>query len=403
MMIVFPGVDVLWDALPEARVVGGAVRDRLLSRAFADVDFGVPLPPQDVMARLKAASIKCMPTGLAHGTVTAVMGGKGFEITTLRRDEATDGRHAVVAFTDDWREDASRRDFTINAMSVSRDGKLFDYFGGRDDLAAGRVLFVGEAARRITEDFLRILRFFRFYARYGRGSPDEEAVAAITMLRDGLRQLSVERVWSEIKLILLAEDPRSAVALMRDTGVLPLILPGAVLERFDGLVARGAPADPLLRVAALTMENASELAVRLKLSGDELAGLRALQKPNWVRPEAGDADLRRALAVEDGRELIARTWLAQDGTPGWDELRARIAAMPRPVFPLQGRDVAAAGVLPGPEIGRVLAEIHDWWIAGGCIADAAACRARIPRITANSPGEEDSRFRGNDGVGENGV
>jgi poly(A) polymerase/tRNA nucleotidyltransferase (CCA-adding enzyme) len=401
-MISVPGVEILWDALPEARVVGGAVRDSLLSRASADVDFAVPLSPEVVMARLKRDGIKCVPTGLAHGTVTAVVGGRGFEITSLRRDEATDGRHAVVAFTDDWREDASRRDFTINAMSVSRDGTLFDYFGGRDDLAAGRVRFVGEAARRITEDFLRILRFFRFYARYGGGAPDAEAVTAITALRDGLRQLSVERVWSEIKLILLAEYPRAALTLMRDTGVLPLILPGAVLERFDALVARGAPVEPLLRVAALTAEDAGALAARLKLSGEELAGLLAMQKPNRLRPDLGEADLRRALAGEDYRILIARTWLAQDETPGWDGLRARIAAMPRPVFPLQGRDVAAAGFPPGPEIGRILADIQGWWMDGGCVADADACRARIPKL-ANSSAEEDSRFRGNDGVREGGL
>jgi poly(A) polymerase/tRNA nucleotidyltransferase (CCA-adding enzyme) len=378
-MIAFPGVELLWDALPEARAVGGAVRDSLLSRAYADVDFAVPLAPDDVMARLKQSGIKCVPTGVAHGTVTAVVGGKGFEITTLRRDEETDGRHAVVAFTDDWRVDASRRDFTINAMSVSRDGTLFDYFGGRDDLAAGWVRFVGEPARRITEDFLRILRFFRFQARYGQGAPDADAIEAITALRDGILQLSAERVWSEIKLILLADDPRASMALMRDTGVLNLILPGAVLERLDALVARGAPADPLLRVAALAAEDAGELAARLRLSGDELAGLLALQRPNRLRPDATAADLRRALAVEDRPHLIARTWLAQDDTPGWDELRDRIAALPRPVFPLQGRDVAAAGFPPGPRIGQILAEIHGWWMAGGCVADAEACRARIPR------------------------
>ncbi len=160
-------------------MVGGAVRDMLVGRAVADVDFASPLMPEEVMARAKAAGLKAVPTGLAHGTVTLVARGRAFEVTTLRRDIQTDGRHAVVAFTDDWKMDASRRDFSINAMSATRDGEIFDYFDGRADLAAGRVRFVGQAAARIEEDYLRILRYFRFFARYGRGEPDAEAVAAI--------------------------------------------------------------------------------------------------------------------------------------------------------------------------------------------------------------------------------
>ena len=168
-MIDPPGMAAVWDALPEARMVGGAVRDMLAERPVADVDFAIALEPDAVIARVRAAGLKAVPTGWAHGTVTVVAAGRGFEVTTLRRDVQTDGRHAVVAFTDDWQLDASRRDFTINAMSAARDGTVFDYFDGRADLAAGRVRFVGEARARIAEDYLRILRFFRFFARYGRG------------------------------------------------------------------------------------------------------------------------------------------------------------------------------------------------------------------------------------------
>ncbi|NNM56418.1 MAG: CCA tRNA nucleotidyltransferase [Acidocella sp.] len=369
----------LWDALPQARMVGGAVRDMLAGRAVADVDFAVPLSPQEVMARVRAAGLKAVPTGLAHGTVTVVACGRGFEVTSLRRDVATDGRHAVVEFTDDWEMDASRRDFTINAMSATRDGAVFDYFGGRVDLAAGRVRFVGEAGRRIAEDYLRILRFFRFFARYGRGVPDAQAVAAIVALREGVRSLSAERVWSEVKQILRAEDPRAVVALMRETGVLDLVLPQADEARLAGMVARGAPVDELLRVAALLRGDAGLFAQRWRLSGAEQVRLAALMAPNALAPDADDAALRRALVEAPGEILIGRSWLEQDDRPGWGELRARIAAMARPVFPVQGRDVVALGVPPGPSVGRVLDAVRRWWLAGGCVADARAClgRARI--------------------------
>jgi poly(A) polymerase/tRNA nucleotidyltransferase (CCA-adding enzyme) len=371
------GVAQVWDALPEARVVGGAVRDWLAGWPVADVDFAVPLTPQAVMARAAAAGLKAVPTGVAHGTVTLVAAGRGFEVTSLRRDVATDGRHAVVAFTDDWEEDAARRDFTVNAMSATRDGTVYDYFGGQEDLAAGRVRFVGEPAARITEDYLRVLRFFRFFARYGRGAPDAAAVVAIMALRDGVKTLSAERVWSEVKKILQAPGPVSALRLMADTGVLELVLPGADVARLEAVMAAVAPVDELLRVAALWRGNVVEFAARWRLSTAEAARLAALMLPNGLRPEDDDAALRRALAAEPAAVLADRTWLAGGGGPGWDGLRARLARMERPVFPLQGRDLAGLGVAPGPEVGAVLREVRAWWLAGGCIADAAACKARV--------------------------
>ena len=194
-------------ALPEARVVGGAVRDALAGRAVTDIDLATPRTPEQVTEALQAAAIRAVPTGIEHGTVTAVVDGRGFEVTTLRRDVETDGRHAVVAFTDDWRADAARRDFTINAMSMTRTGEVFDYFGGISDLHAGVVRFVGDPAIRIAEDYLRILRFFRFFARYGRGAADTAALAAIRGGVPGLARLSVERVWSELARILRRPIP----------------------------------------------------------------------------------------------------------------------------------------------------------------------------------------------------
>ncbi|WP_297490307.1 CCA tRNA nucleotidyltransferase [Acidocella sp.] len=382
-MIDLPGMVLVWDALPEARVAGGAVRDWLVGRPVADVDFAVPLAPEVVMARAAAAGLKAVPTGLAHGTVTLVAGGRGFEVTTLRRDVATDGRHAVVAFTDDWVEDAARRDFTINAMSMARDGTVYDYFGGREDLVAGRVRFVGAAAGRITEDYLRVMRFFRFFAWFGRGAPDAAAVVAIMALRDGVKTLSAERVWSEVKKILQAPDPVPALRLMVDTGVMPLVLPGADVARLEAVMVAGAPPDPVLRVAALGCGDVAAFAARWRLSAAEAAWLEALLVPEVLRPGDDDAALRRALAGAPAPVLIGRTWLAGGGGAAWDDLRVRLAALERPVFPLQGRDLAALGVPAGPRMGACLREIRAWWLNGGCMADAAACRARVVQEIAS--------------------
>lgn len=374
-MIEYPGLPAIWDALPEARVVGGAVRDSLAGRAVADIDLASPLSPDAVMARLKNIGIKTIPTGIAHGTITAISAGRPFEITTLRRDIATDGRHAVIAFTDDWQADASRRDFTINAMSMNREGKLHDYFDGRADLAAGIVRFVGEAGTRIAEDYLRILRYFRFFARYTKGAPDASAIAAIEELRDGVLLLSAERVWSELKRILSAPNPVAALQLMQTISVLERIIPeGASIPALAALVAQNAPADPQLRLAALLEGDAAAFALRLKLSNDEMETLQTIRQPNRLDPAATEADLRRALADTDAETLIARTWLAQTETGGWDELRARIAATPRPVFPLHGRDLTALGIPPGPRIGKILSAVRAWWLETGCLADRDSCR-----------------------------
>ncbi|OYV37981.1 MAG: poly(A) polymerase [Acidocella sp. 20-61-6] len=372
-MIEFPGLNILWAALPEARVVGGAVRDSLAGKPLADVDLASPLNPDEAMARLTAARIKSIPTGLAHGTVTALVEGQHFEITTLRRDVETDGRHAVVAFTDNWQEDASRRDFTINAMSMDRAGTLYDYFGGEADLHAGVVRFVGDAKTRIAEDYLRILRFFRFFARYTIGAPDAAAVAAIEDLRDGVLLLSTERVWSEIKRILVAQSPIAALHLMQTTGVLERVLPqGYDVPRLTTLITRRAPVDVYLRAAALLTGDIKSIAARLKLSNDEAEILQSWLTPTALQPTASDADLRRALADSDAPTLIARSWM----NGNWPDLRARLAATPRPVFPLQGRDLTELGIPQGPRIGKILAAVRRWWLDGGCVASHEDCRAQ---------------------------
>jgi poly(A) polymerase len=379
-----PALRAVLAALPGARLVGGCVRDALAGRPVADLDLATPEPPEVVARRLAEAGLRAVPTGLEHGTVTAVSGGRGFEVTTLRRDVETDGRHAQVAWTDDWREDAARRDFTINAMSLrpadAERAEVLDYFGGVEDLRAGRVRFVGEAGRRVAEDYLRVLRFFRFQARYGRGEPDAEAVAAVRAGASGIGRLSPERVWSELKRVLATPDPAASVALMAELGVLERVLPeGAAPRRLAALVAGGAPADPVLRLAALLDGDPAALAERLRLSGEEGERLAALRRGPVPTPDLDDDALRRLLADEPAEMLIDRAWLAGADAPAWHGLRARLAATVRPSFPLAGRDALALGAKPGPAIGRALAAVRAWWMAGGCRADRAACLDELAR------------------------
>ncbi len=366
-------------ALPGARVVGGAVRDLLAHRPVHDVDVAVPLPPEDAAGLLRAAGLKVFETGLAHGTVTAVLDHQPVEVTSLRRDLLTDGRHAQVAWSTDWREDAARRDFTMNALSMDARGALWDYFGGRADLAAGRVRFVGDPATRMAEDYLRVLRFFRFQARYGHGAPDEAAMSAIRAAVPGLARLSVERVWMELKRLLEAPAPLEALRLMVETGVLPAALPEAgSLLPLQRLMDAGAPAAPLLRLAALLRLGtvAEALARRLRFSAAEATRLRHLLDGSLrPAPDLDGALLRRWLAEAPEGLAIDLAWMAEaaDGQCR-DALRQRIMETPRPVFPLQGRDALAAGVPPGPQMGKVLARTRAWWLEGGCEADAEACR-----------------------------
>jgi poly(A) polymerase/tRNA nucleotidyltransferase (CCA-adding enzyme) len=370
-----PGLAPVLAALPRARLVGGCVRDQLAGAPVADIDLATPDAPEAVLAALAGAGLRAIPTGLSHGTVTALNDGRPFEITTLRRDETTDGRHAIVAWTDDFAEDAARRDFTINAMSLDQHGVLHDYFGGKDDLAAGRVRFVGDARQRVAEDYLRILRFFRFYARYGADMPDAEAVAAIAAGRGGLAGLSAERLWRELKTILAAREPVRSLRLMGELGVLAAILPGTIdIDALARLVASGAPPDPLLRVTALFSADVDVLADRLKLATaerDRLANLRDAPTPRAVDD---DAALRRLLADWPASVLLDRLWLTGHEC---SEVRHRIEAMPTPIFPLEGRDALALGAVPGPHVGEALRAVRSWWKDGGCVATHAALLQRL--------------------------
>jgi poly(A) polymerase/tRNA nucleotidyltransferase (CCA-adding enzyme) len=372
-------------ALPGSRAVGGCVRDTLAKLPVHDVDIAAPLPPEEIARRLEAAGLKVFKTGLKHGTVTAVLDHQPVEVTSLRRDVLTDGRHAEVAWTTDWREDAARRDFRINAMSLTADGSLWDYFGGRDDLAAGRVRFVGDPATRLAEDFLRALRFFRFWARFGRGEPDAAALAAIRAAVPGLiARIAPERIWTELKRLLEAPDPVAALSLMREAGLLSAVLPEASdLAPLRRLVERGAPADPLLRLAALLPPDAvAGIAARLRLSAAEHDTLRedtAARAPS--HDEAGG--VRGWLARRTRDRALAALWLAES-RDGADRtaLRESVGAMDLPAFPLLGRDLLELGLPPGPDVGRLLHVLREDWIAQGAVSDRAACIEEAKRRMA---------------------
>ncbi len=375
----------------EARFVGGAVRDSLLgrpSRAIDDIDIATPAPPQAVIDALAAADIRTVPTGLAHGTVTAIFAAarvpRRFEITTLRRDVATDGRHAVVAFDADWAGDAARRDFTINAIYLAPDGTLFDPVGGRDDIKARRVRFVGDPAQRLVEDVLRLLRYYRFEARFGSGAGDPAARAACRDAIPRLPTLSPERVWRELSGLLAAPAPLRAVELMREDGVLAAILPEA--DRIDRLAALLAlrVADPLLRLAALVSVDgagAAALAERLRLSRAERDRLAGLAPPWPVDPAGDERTQRRALyRLGAGRYRDLALLLAAEGAIERPRLRRMVAwaaEWTEPVFPIDGHDVAALGIPEGPEVGRLLAVVRRWWEDGDFTAGRDDCLARL--------------------------
>ncbi len=362
----------------EARFVGGAVRDSLLGHAVADIDLATPLSPETVIARVRDSGFKPVPTGIAHGTITAVLPDGPVEVTTLRRDVSTDGRHAVVAFTDDWREDAARRDFTMNALYADPErGALFDYFGGLDDLKAGRVRFIGDPLQRIAEDHLRILRFFRFHARFGQAI-DEAGLAACTARANDLMALSRERIAAELLKLLVAPGAVPVIALMVERGILRAVIPeidAAGAERLASLAEReqaaGIAADPIRRLAALLPPQAAEaVGARLKLSNvDRKRLIAATTGPGQEGP--------RALAYRVGIEgAIDRLLLA-------GETVEAIRDWTPPSLPLTGGALVARGIGKGPEVARLLRQVETRWIAEGFpgearvaeLADAAVAQA----------------------------
>lgn len=373
----------------EARFVGGAVRDAILGRPVGDIDIATPLPPEEVLRRLAAAGIGAVPTGLAHGTVTAVAAPRQFEITTLRRDVENFGRHARVAFTTDWAEDAARRDFTMNALYLDPSGAVFDPVGGREDLLAGRVRFVGDAEARIREDVLRLLRFYRFQAHYGREPADGEARAAARALAPLLSGLSGERVAAELLKLLAAPDPLPALALMREDGVLAVLLPEAGGQGLlAALVTIEPQPDPLRRLAALLPDVAGVQAVaaRLRLSAAAAKRLLALAAAPWPVDLAAALPVQRRALHHLGADLYRDLVLlraAAAGTAAPAALLALAAAWQPQRLPLKGRDVTALGVPPGPAVGRRLAELAAWWEENDLRPDRAACLAELKRRLAS--------------------
>jgi poly(A) polymerase len=383
----------------EARVVGGAVRNTLLAEPLGDVDIATTATPDQVITRVEAAGFKAVPTGIKHGTVTVVADGRPHEVTTLREDVETDGRRAKVAFGRDWRRDAERRDFTMNALSVTRDGAIHDYVGGFLDLKLRRVRFIGEPATRIAEDYLRILRFFRFHAAYGHGAPDSAGLAACIAARSHLERLSRERVRMEMFKLLVAARAMPVLAVMSEAGLLLSVLAGVpLLASFANMTrieaALELAADPVRRLGALALfvvEDADRLRERLRLANAEHERLRAMADGWWrISAEKAEQDGRAALYRLGREHFTDRVLLAWTRSPAaisdttWHELARLPERWTAPDFPLKAADLVKRGVAKGPALGAALRAAEEVWIAAdfpteaadiAAIADAAARRA----------------------------
>ncbi len=387
-----PETVTLMTVLGEARFVGGAVRNALLGKPVSDIDIATPHRPETVMALLKAAGLKAVPTGIEHGTVTAVVHGKAFEVTTLRRDVASDGRHAVVAFTTDWALDAERRDFTINALYADSDGTVYDTVGGAADLEAGYVRFVGDPEQRIREDYLRILRLFRFHAWYGKGPLDAEALYACDRQKAGLAKLSGERIAREMLKLLEAENPVPVLIAMGEIGILSEIVPGASdimrLRRLASLdEAMGFAPDGILRLAALLPSEQAVLvtqviAARWKLSNTQrdrlIAAATAVKDiAHFSDPKAARRRLYH-LGPERYRDVLRLT-IADEPREGvlWRAVLAQAEHLTVPRFPLSGADVLARGLPAGPVVGKVLQTVERWWIENDFPDDAGPLAAQL--------------------------
>jgi len=380
----------------EARAVGGAVRNALLRVPVLEVDVATTAVPDEVVKRVTAAGFKVVPTGIEHGTVTVVIDKHPFEVTTLRKDVETYGRHAKVEFGRDWKADAERRDFTINALSATRDGRVYDYAGGLDDLALRRVRFIGSPAKRIEEDYLRILRFFRFHAAYGTGHPDAAGLAACIAARKGLDQLSRERVRMELLKLLMAPHATATLAVMAQAGLLLLVLGGVpYLADFENVAkveaTAGVTPDAVRRLAALGVvvaEDAERLWQRLRLTNNEHERLASMAE-GWRRisPTFGDnaaKALLYRLSAEHFTDHALLGWARSEANAHdvkWHELATLPQRWTAPEFPLKAADFVRRGLAQGPALGAALAAAERAWIAAGFtqerralddIADAAA-------------------------------
>lgn len=378
---------VLDGAGEEARVVGGAIRNTLLGGRPGDIDIATTALPDEVIKRIQAAGFKAVPTGIEHGTITAVAEGQPFEITTLREDVETFGRRAKVVFGRDWKRDAERRDFTMNALSATPQGVIYDYVGGLSDIAARRVRFIGNAASRISEDYLRILRFFRFHAEYGEGAPDPEGLAACIAGRAGLEQLSRERVRLELLKLLLAKHALDSLAVMADTGLLDRLLGGVpLLASLSKMIeiesALKLPPDCIRRLGAVgvsVIEDADRLRERLRVSNAEYERLASMADRWWHISSVWDQQRARVSLYRLGRErYLDRVLLAWARSPetAADDRWSSMVRLPEhwmiPRFPLRAADFVARGLPKGPQLGRALAMAEEAWTVAGFPVD---CRS----------------------------
>ncbi|MCR4283431.1 MAG: CCA tRNA nucleotidyltransferase [Bauldia sp.] len=385
---------VLEGAGEETRVVGGAVRNALMHLPVADIDFATTATPDKVTALAGAEGIKAVPTGIEHGTVTLVVGGRGFEVTTLREDVETDGRRAVVRFGRDWEADARRRDFTVNALSVDSGGTVHDPIGGYDDVLARRVRFIGDADRRIAEDRLRILRLFRFHAEYGAGAIDTDGLSAAIRARTGLRDLSDERIGQEMRKLVVAPRAPETIALMQDFGILPIVLAGVgYVVQFERLAMFeadvGVKPVPSTRIAVLACrveEDVLRVTERLRLANAERSRMQAmLAAARSLAPLPDARDARRALyahGAETYRDGVAHAfaWNGR-GEPAWRDLFGLPDRWTAPKFPLGGRDITGGG-MAGPAVGETLRAIEAWWIDQDFAPNEAALRSRLQQMIA---------------------
>jgi poly(A) polymerase len=378
----------------EARFVGGSVRDALLGRPIGDIDIATRAPPERVTELLEKRGIKVVPTGLAHGTVTAIAGipSRHFEITTLRHDVETYGRRARVAFDADWAADAARRDFTINAIFLAPDGTIDDPVGGLTDLRASRIRFVGDPATRIAEDVLRLLRYYRFEARFGTGGGDPGARAACRAAAHLLSRLSAERVAQELVKLLETTDPTRALHMMREDRVLDVILPEARrIDRLQQMIAIERNPDPLRRLAALIEVDAAGadiVAERLRFANSWRDRLHGLAPPWLLDPQGNHAAQRQALyRLGAERYRDHALLIAAEGGMARDRLTELLDAAQEwtpPVFPLSGHDVTALGIPPGERVGKLLDTLHDWWVAGDFTADRDSCLIRLKEAVTST-------------------
>ena len=389
----------------EARVVGGAVRNALLKIPIGDIDIATTALPEEVMRRAKGAGVKCVPTGIEHGTVTLVVDGQPFEVTTLREDTETFGRKAKVAFGRDWVGDAHRRDFTINALSLTADGAVHDYVGGLDDIASRRVRFIGNPAERIAEDYLRILRFFRIHAAFGAGEVDRPGYLACIAAREGLATLSAERVRTEMLKLLTADGAVAAVTAMADGGLLLPILGGvAYLGPFAAMIAAermlGLTPDPVRRLAALAVavtEDAKRLAQRLRLSNAEAKALDSMGHRWWRLGGMDEATAKRRLyrlGTERYRDRLLLAWAragtAADPAP-WLERATLSQRWSAPKFPLKAADFIVRGVAEGPSLGHVLTLAEDAWLAADFPLDGVVLTVIADQAVARINSSKDGR------------